>query len=45
MKKKLIILGSIIAGIATALVLLYNSFSKLKDLDLDDPFEVNFDDE
>lgn len=45
MKKKLIILGSIVAGIATALVLLYNSFSKLNKIDLNDPFEVDFDDE
>ena len=45
LKNKLIILGSIVAGIATALVLLYNSFNKLSQLDLNDPFEVDFDDE
>jgi len=45
LNKKIIILGTVVAGIATALVLLYNSFSKLKDLDLNDPFEVDFDDE
>lgn len=45
LKNKLFVLVPIMAGIATALFLLYNSFSQLSKLDLNDPFEVDFEEE
>ena len=43
--KKIVILAGLSAGLATAAYILYNSFDKLNNLDLDDPFEVDIDDE
>lgn len=45
MNKKLIILTGLVSALATIAFIMYNSFSQLNKLDLDDPFEVDFDDE
>lgn len=45
MNKKLAILIASSAGLATLAYILYNSLDKLNELDLNDPFEVDIDDE
>jgi len=45
LNKKLIVLTGLLSGLVTTAYILYNSFDKLKNLDLDDPFEVDIDDE
>lgn len=45
MNKKLFIAAGLIALMAFTTVLTYKSLENLDQLDLNDPFEVNFDDE